>query len=45
MLVPHRYTQPVPECYPRESAHHRMLFDRPAWSEESWPLNPPAPKL
>jgi hypothetical protein len=45
VAVPHRFTQPIPACYPRESALHKMLFDRPAWSEDLWPLNRPLPKL
>ena len=44
VAVPHRFTQSIPACYPRESALHKMLFDRPAWSEDLWALNP-LPKL
>eukprot|EP01052_Picozoa_sp_SAG31_P013252 SAG31_NODE_793_length_12044_cov_12.886229_14_plen_264_part_00 len=33
---PHRFTQPIPACYPRGDPIHDMLFDRESWSEEAW---------
>jgi hypothetical protein len=33
---PHRFTQPIPSCYPRDTELHRMLFIREAWSPTVW---------
>lgn len=33
---PHRFTQTIPACYPRQNKEHQMLFDRRAWAEGVW---------
>eukprot|EP01046_Picozoa_sp_COSAG06_P102073 COSAG06_NODE_48225_length_333_cov_1.487179_1_plen_41_part_10 len=36
MLTCHRFTQPIPACYPRGDPIHDMLFEREPWSEDTW---------